>query len=274
MKFEIVPAHDLSFAEQAQIFNRAFAGYLVKFPEMDAAGVAQFMRPQGVDLCYSRFVRVNGELAGFGCINRTGNITRLAGMGVVPEARRTGAATFLLSHLLEEAKWRCDRVMVLEVFEQNVPALALYRRHQFREVTRLFGWRGKPTSTKAVPANLEEISIIEVTQTLCKTDYPDVPWQVSRYVVAKLPEGRAYKIGTTCAVIGNPSASPIRIYALLGSANSDSVAKRDILIALSHKFPEAEFFAAHLFPEEFIEVFEPLGFKREPLNQFLMRREL
>jgi hypothetical protein len=45
--------------------------------------------------------------------------------------------------------------------------------------------------------------------------------------------------------------------------------------AVLRKFPESEFFAREIFPEEFgPKVFEPLGFKREPLNQILMRHDL
>jgi hypothetical protein len=50
---------------------------------------------------------------------------------------------------------------------------------------------------------------------------------------------------------------------------------RSVLAAVLRKFPESEFFAREIFPEEFgPKVFEPLGFKREPLNQILMRHDL
>jgi ribosomal protein S18 acetylase RimI-like enzyme len=141
MDFEIVPAHELPLAEQASIFNQAFAGYLAGSMEFDPAGFARFLCAQGADLCYSRFVREKGGIVAFGYINRTGNISRLAGMGTIPAARRTGAAAYLVSKLVEEAKDRNDATLMLEVFEQNEPALALYRRHRFEDVSRLFGWR-------------------------------------------------------------------------------------------------------------------------------------
>jgi ribosomal protein S18 acetylase RimI-like enzyme len=141
MNFEIVPAHELALVEQARIFNLAFAGYLAGWSEMDAAALVRFLCAQGADLCYSRFVRVSGTIVGFGYINRTGNVPRLAGMGTVPAARRTGAAAYLLSQLREEAKTRGDAAMMLEVFEQNIPALALYRRYGFTKTARLLGWR-------------------------------------------------------------------------------------------------------------------------------------
>src|SRR5436305_710402 len=123
MKFEIVPAHELSFAEQASVLNRAFAGYLAGWHDMDPETVARFICAQGIDICYSRFAGANGKLVAFGYINRTGNISRLAGMGNVPDARPIRAASSILTHLLGEAQHRGDAAMVLEVFEQNDPAV-------------------------------------------------------------------------------------------------------------------------------------------------------
>lgn len=166
MGFETVPASEIPLSEQADMFNAAFAGYLVPLGKMDAGGLARFLCAQGADLCYSRFVRANGELAGFGYINRTGNISRLAGMGTVPEARRTGAAAHLLSQLLEESKTRKDTAMMLEVFEQNLPALSLYRRYGFHELSRLFGWRrsAQIAVPKSCSNEVGEISVIDASQ--------------------------------------------------------------------------------------------------------------
>jgi hypothetical protein len=212
-------------------------------------------------------VRSSGALAGFGYIDRTGNVSRLAGMGVVPEARRTGAAAFLLSHLLDEARLRTDEAMVLEVFEQNLPALTLYRRNKFRELTRLVGWRRLATKieTKTV-GNLEEISLLAATQTCGPVDFSDIPWQASRHAVAKLADARAYRIDNLCVVIINPAATPVRIHALLGYDGVNGTAARDVLASVLKKFPESEFFGR--------EIFQPFGFVREPLNQILMRHDL
>ena len=57
-----------------------------------------------------------------------------------------GAAAHLLSQLLVEAKARGDKEMVLEVFEQNFPALSLYRGFRFAELSRLFGWQRAATA--------------------------------------------------------------------------------------------------------------------------------
>lgn len=86
---------------------------------MDAAGLGRFICLQGADLCYSSFARSQTGLCGFGYIARTGDLARLARLGVVPSARRTGIARGLLLHLLEEARARRDRMIVLEMIEQN-----------------------------------------------------------------------------------------------------------------------------------------------------------
>ncbi|MDQ3117446.1 MAG: GNAT family N-acetyltransferase [Verrucomicrobiota bacterium] len=122
MNLEIIPAHDLPLAAQAATFTEAFEGYVGGSFAMDAAGLARFLRVQGADLCYSCLARNAAGLCGFGYITRVGEIARLAGMGVIATARRTGVARGLLLHLLEEARARRDRMMVLEVIEQNPAA--------------------------------------------------------------------------------------------------------------------------------------------------------
>jgi ribosomal protein S18 acetylase RimI-like enzyme len=276
MNFEVVPAHELSLAEQARIFNLAFAGYLAGWSEMDAAALARFLCAQGADFCYSRFVRVSGTILGFGYINRTGNVPRLAGMGTVPAARRTGAAAYLLSQLLEEAKTRGDAAMMLEVFEQNIPALALYRRYGFGGMTRLFGWR---RAAEIAPPHdysndVEEISIVDAGQRPDAFEYPNIPWQISRHAVLKAPGARAFRNDAARVVIGEPSVKRIRVHAFF-AAEQDWKALRSVLAAVIQQFPSCEFFAPAIFPEEFgLEIFEPLGFAREPLNQLLVRRDL
>lgn len=272
---KIVPAHELSLAEQAAIFNQAFAGYLAGSIALDPAAFAGFLCAQGADLCYSRFVRKKGALLAFGFITRTGNISRLAAMGTIPKARRTGAAAYLLSHLLMEAEERGDEAMVLEVFEQNLPAVALYRQQRFHEMTRLFGWRGRGNEAATKANQLQEISPLAASQMASAMEFPALPWQISRYAVPKLPAAHAFCRNDVSMVIGNIKAQPIRLHGFFGYGGQEGKGMRDLVAAVLGNFPEKEFFAPAIFPEKFgAEIFQPLGFAREPLNQFLMRRDL
>jgi hypothetical protein len=103
--------------------------------------------------------------------------------------------------------------------------------------------------------------------------FPEIPWQISRHIVAKLSSVRAFSLGRVAVVVGDPKVPPMRVHAFLGE--KDWGERKTLMGALLAEFPQIEFFAPPIFPEQFgTEIFGPLGFVREPLNQFLMRRDL
>ncbi|MEY2497129.1 MAG: hypothetical protein QOD12_685 [Verrucomicrobiota bacterium] len=277
MSFEIIPAHEVSFAQQADIFTQAFAGYVAGSFEMNADTLARFIFHQGIDLWHSRFLRTDQTLVGFGYVNRTGNISRLAAMGVAPAARREGRARRLLRHLLEEARARSDQAMVLEVIEQNAPAHELYRREGFHEIDRLLSWRRKPAAILGSPEMVEEVSLTAATQMPNAVEFPRLPWPISRHAIAKVAGGRAYRAAGALVVIGDPHFNPVRIYALstLSPESPDWPAMRAALGAILQRYPDREFFTPPVFPSAFGEkVFQPLGFAGEPLTQAHLRYDL
>ena len=283
MAIEIIPAHEIPLADQARVFTESFEGYVGGSFTMDAGALARFICAQGADLCHSRFARNAAGLCGFAYITRTGRIARLAGMGVVLAARRAGVARQLLRHLLEEAKQRCDCMMMLEVIEQNPAAHALYRSENFREIARLFSWRrpanAPPSSSVPQPAaNLDEVSLLAASQGLSGLEFPELPWQISRHAVAKLLNARAYSTGRATVVIDDPDGGtgPIRTHAFFSreSERMNWPEMRTAFSAVIQAHPGREFFAPAIFPEEFgREIFAPLGFQPDPLRQFLMRRD-
>jgi ribosomal protein S18 acetylase RimI-like enzyme len=277
MQCEVVPADEVSLDEQTRVFNEAFSGYLAGSMQHDTASFGRVLSAQGVDLCYSRFARRENAPAGFGFINRTGQISRLCGMGVVPEARRQGVAAQLLRRLIDEAKERGDRAMTLECFEQNSAAIPLYRDHGFREVSRLFGWRraARSTGPKTALPDWQEIPILDAVRSHRGSDYPELPWQISRHAAVKVAAAKAFCFADSSIVVASQPPSPIRIYGMFSSKDDAWPEWRLVLTTLLGCLPEREFFAPAIFPEKFgDEIFAPLGFTREPLNQFLMRLDL
>jgi ribosomal protein S18 acetylase RimI-like enzyme len=276
MKFEIVPAHDVPLPDQARISTDAFTGYIGGSFEMDAGKLAGFMSAQGIDLCYSRFCRIaGGPIASFGYINRTGNIVRLAGMATVAAARRSGAAAFLVKQLLKEARERRDAGMVLEVIEQNAAAVALYQSSGFDTLGRLFGWR---TTRPQMPGDREAIQAISMQTALgfaSPLDYPELPWQISRFAAAKNPAAQAFALDNVAVIVGNPTTSPARIHGFLGCAPSNWDTTRRLTAGLLARYPNCEFMTIPIFPDSFgTEIFDPLDFRKEPMTQFLMRKDL
>lgn len=277
---EIVPSHDLPIAEQAALANRAFGDYLIPVAQYAVDQFARLMSAQGVDLWLSRHLRTASGPAGFAYLNRTGGIARLASMGFAPEARHQGNGSRLLGHVLEESRARGEPLMTLEVFEQNLPAVALYRRHGFRETGRLHGWQrsGPGIFRGRLPQPPQPVPLQVAARWPGPIDYPDIPWQVSRTAVARLGPGtRAYAHGPACVVIGDPTADTVRVCALFVAHEDPEGVDllRSLLAEVMHLHPDRAWFAPQFHPEKVgREIFEPLGFLREPLNQFLMRREL
>lgn len=219
---DIVPAHHVPLSEQAKVFTRAFAEYVGGSFAMDAAALARFVAIQGADLCYSRFARTADGLVGFAYINRTGEISRLAGMGIVPTARRAGFARKLVHYLIDEAKARHDQAIMLEVIEQNPAGHALDRSTGFRQTARLLGWRRGATKAMRKPAEpLEESSVLRASQIPSALEYPALPWAISRHAVAKIADGRAFRLENSIIVLSDPQVSPVRVHAL-SCASSDA----------------------------------------------------
>jgi ribosomal protein S18 acetylase RimI-like enzyme len=275
VKFEIIPAHQLSLAEQATVFTAAFAGYVAGSFELDAGRLAGFMSAHGVDLCYSRFARDEaGELVSFGYINRTGNVSRLAGMGTVPAARRSGAASAVLSSLLKEAAMRGDSAMMLEVIEQNPAGMKLYQSHGFRIVDHLVGWRRTGDKVTDQSNDLHEISIFEAMHLTTHLDYPVLPWQISPHAAVKVVSSRSFCSQRCAVVTGDPDTAPIRVHAFFGSNGTNWESLRELVTMLLARFPSSEFYAPPIFPEGFgNDIFQPLNFRKEELTQFLMRKD-
>jgi ribosomal protein S18 acetylase RimI-like enzyme len=276
VKFEIVSASELSLADQAAAFNAAFAGYVGGTFELDAASLAGFISLQGIDLSYSRFARdQHGQLVSFGFVNKTGSVSRLAGMGTIVRARRSGAAAALLSTLLSEAKERGESVMILEVIEQNPPALKLYESAGFLRVNRLLGWRGSSNGAHRVEKASRDLSMFEALQIPTVPEYPALPWPVCRFSAAKVRRAQAFALDDVAMVIGDATASPIRLHAFFGLNGINWESVRNLTTSVLRKYPGREFYAPPIFPEEFAApLFAPLGFRKEQLSQFFMRKDL
>lgn len=78
--------------------------------------------------------------AGFAVVQVAADQADLLTFGVIPGLRRRGLAHRLLHGTLAHAAAKGARTMFLEVAENNLAALALYRRHGFETVGRREGY--------------------------------------------------------------------------------------------------------------------------------------
>ena len=102
-------------------------------------------RTENLDPFASRLYFRDDSPAGIVMIARRGWTSRLAAMAIAPNLRSRGLGQHLMRIAIREAKDRGDRSMLLEVFEQNPAAVALYKKLGFRPIRRLIGYDWKPT---------------------------------------------------------------------------------------------------------------------------------
>lgn len=273
MNNEFVSVADFGLERSAEVFARGYSDYFVKIPAT-AALLLGMARVDGVDLAASRILVRDGQPVAGGLIARRGWTCRLAGMAVVPEARRTGAGRVLLDQLLAEAGARNERAMVLEVIEQNSPAVALYEKAGFRRVRRLCGWQGP--ANPAPGTDLREVDLREVAAAVAQHGLPDLPWQVVAETIAQLtPPSRGYRLGPAWLAVTPAPNGPVTVRALVVEASARGCgAALALLRAAMAAHPEAPWRAGAVFPEEMEPLFLAAGLARTELTQWQMTRPL
>ncbi len=274
MRLEFTNAAERPSSDTFETFNRAFAGYVGGSVTFDAKSFSGFLTLQNINLALSRLALQEGEPVGFGLVARRGWTSRLAAMGVVPEASGQGVGTRLLEGLLEEARGRGDRRYTLEVIEQNPRAVALYQKLGFSVRQRLLEFEAHQLEGER--AGLESLDIAEVARLAVQHGDEDLPWQLDGYsLVQQGPPSLAYRLGPSCAVIGNPAGPVVRLHSLLTlPAERRRGHATRLLRALFAHYPGKRWHLPALCPEPYAPVLGAAGFRRGTFSQFQMERRL
>lgn len=260
---ELTPASELSLRALSTLFARSFEGYFVPLPDVPALFDAR-VRSENISLEDSRVARVDGEPVGLVLVARRGRVSRIAGMGIVPAHRHRKLGGAMLWPVMEEARARGDTRLLLEVFEQNAPAVKLYERLGFQRVRRLVGFVGTPA---AEPAALEEVEPRECARLL-----PDgLPWQCMPVTVAGMAlPARAFRLGPAVAVIADVSAPTLVLRALAVEPEARGRgAGRRLLRALAAAWPGRSLAVGAIVPEGLCDrFFLGAGFSYPALSQW------
>jgi [ribosomal protein S18]-alanine N-acetyltransferase len=83
---------------------------------------------------------VHGDVAGYAGLVSAADTADVQTLAVAPAYQRRGIGTTLLAAVIDEATRRRVGALLLEVRADNDPALALYRRHGFEQVSRRRGY--------------------------------------------------------------------------------------------------------------------------------------
>ncbi len=167
----LAPAEALPRAELAALFTASYEGYFVPV-NVDEASLEFMVTAFDIDLGRSRVAYDGDEPVGLAFLGVRGERGWVGGIGVVPAARRRGAGRALMEAVLAEA----PPTVVLEVLEQNEPAIRLYDDLGFVRRRGLEVWslraETQPASVRTAPPR--------------PLGQADLPWQRED---SSLPEG-------------------------------------------------------------------------------------
>jgi GNAT superfamily N-acetyltransferase len=128
----LVPSDRFSYAELAELFTRGYEGYFVPM-HFDEPTLKYMVDTWDIDLSKSRVA----PDAGLANLAIRGDRGWIGGIAVVPEQRGNGIGRALMEAVLELA----PPTVLLEVIEQNEPAIKLYESLGFEKTRVLEVWR-------------------------------------------------------------------------------------------------------------------------------------
>ena len=274
MNLELRAASGFRTSEIVELLNRGFADYFVPI-ELNVDLLLGMVWRDGLDMTSSRVVIRDGEPVGVALIARRGWSSRLAAMAIVPEAQRCGVGTWVTGQVIDEARGRGERNLVLEVIEQNEPAVHIYSKWGFTTQRRLVSFSRNGVD-KDTELDLHEVDIREVARMVTAHGLPDLPWQISGETLAhtSLPS-KGFELDGAYVVISDPSQPQIALRSVLvvPDARQQGRAKR-LLRAVMTRYSDKAWLVPALCPEELSPLFEGLGFEYGELSQLQMMAQL
>jgi GNAT superfamily N-acetyltransferase len=266
-------AADFSLSSLADLFTAGFEGYVIPL-RLTAATLAERVCGEDIHLGSSAVLLRGEQPVGLALIARRGRESRLAAMGIVPDARLQGGGRFLMERLLDEARARSDARMVLEVFESNAAGRKLYERMGFRAFRRLVGW---DLAAPAPAADLaREVDATEFARRLARADAGRLPWQLDPSTLSAPPaSARCFALdGVAWAYVSGVSGKAVSLRGLLtAEGHRRQGHARRLVGALATLFPGRAIAVPQLVPEGMgEEFFRALGFTPSPQPLLEMER--
>lgn len=272
--FSFKPASEFTVAQIAELLTRGFEGYFVPI-NITAPVFMTMMRRDSIDLNETRILHKDDEPVGVALIARRGWTSRLAAMGIISSARNSGAGTWAMQQLIQEARTRGDQQMLLEVIAQNTAGVKLYEKVGFKKIRRLVGYKLENPQVESA-GELQEVDIQEAAKMVSYHGLKDLPWQLSGISIAHhTPPSRAFRLNDSYCVISNPQVEHVSISSVLMDAQGGETGSgAGLMRALFARFPNKVWHVSPIYPEEMAALFEGLGMQREEISQWQMSLKL
>jgi len=166
-KIELIPASAFSYEELTDAYNHTRVDYLVPMP-MNVKKLREYVETYDVDMDASA-VAVDGyEVFGLGMLGMREGRAWITRLGVIQRNRRRGAGQTIVTHLIEQARQKSAKYVVIEIIKNNTPAQNLFIKNGFKETRELLVLRRPPrTSVGYVPqAEIESLGYSDAVQLL------------------------------------------------------------------------------------------------------------
>jgi ribosomal protein S18 acetylase RimI-like enzyme len=271
------PLAEVTAAVAAAAMERCFEGYIVPVRTTPESWERRF-RSEHLDPFASRIYERDGEAAAVLFVCRRGWTSRVGGMAVAADARGQGLGRRVMRDAIADARDRGDQALLLEVIEQNTPAVKLYKSLGFRMARRLVGYRWEPAPLAGPADELREVDPLELARVALREGEPDLPWMLAPETLsAATAPARAFALEDRAyALILNPGAETLSLSALV----VPRVDRRHgwgmrMMRALAAAFPGKPMQAVAIVPENLAPgFFARAGWERQGISQYEMRLEL
>lgn len=265
---------EFASAQAVQVLNTGFSGYLLPV-QFTALTYERRLRSENLDPEASQVFFVGQEAAGIVLVARRGWRSRIATMGIDPAFRGQGYGRLMLGQVIQEAKARGDKHMVLEVFETNTPAVRLYRSLGFVPLRRLVGYN-RAAST-GVPSALTAHDPLTLAQLLAQHGPHDWPWMLQpETLAAKVAPHQAFSLeGEAWALVQDVGSAWVLWAMWVQPLARRQGYGRRLLEALANRFEGKPCRVIQIVPENLAPAFfERCGFSLTELNQLEMGLDL
>lgn len=196
--------------------QHCFEGYIVPMRTTPESWERRF-RSEHLDPFASRIYQRDGQAVAVLFICRRGWTSRVGGMAVAADARGRGLGRRVMRDAINHARARGDRALLLEVIEQNTPAVKLYESLGFRVARRLVGYRWQPVPLERRAGTLREVDPLELARIVGREGEPGLPWmlEAETFSAATAP-ARAFALEERAfALVLNPDAETLTVSALV-----------------------------------------------------------
>ncbi|HEX2206405.1 MAG TPA: GNAT family N-acetyltransferase [Longimicrobium sp.] len=271
------PVAELTVAQAAAIMEHCFEGYIVPMRAAPESWARRF-RSEHLDPFASRVYERGGSPVAVLFICRRGWTSRVGGMAVAADARGQGLGRRVMRDAIDHARARGDHALMLEVIEQNTPAVRLYRSLGLRMTRRLVGYRWEPAPVEGPAGALREVDPLELARVAARECEPGLPWMLCpETLAAATAPARAFALEDRAyALVANPGAETLTLSSLIvpGAHRRRGWGMR-MLRALALAFPGKPQQAVATVPENLApQFFARAGWERQGISQYEMWLDL